>query len=166
MATDKNYIIGYKDSIPWHLPEDLKHFKDTTWGHNVFMGRKTFESLPVALSGRTSHVLTSQADYLASDSVFVYNDREAFIRYAMIHGGYVIGGSEIYNMFAPFVDRLIVTSVNFDTIKETGYSRIEDGDFTIFDYNQLMGPHERKRYVSDIMTSKNGLEYTIQVINY
>ena len=65
VARGKNGVIGLKGKMPWHLPEDLKHFKETTMGCPVLMGRKTWESIGRALPGRTNVVLTRDSSYLA-----------------------------------------------------------------------------------------------------
>ncbi|GAY75758.1 dihydrofolate reductase [Sporolactobacillus inulinus] len=58
LAMDRNGLIGRGNKLPWHLPDDLRYFKETTWGHPVIMGRKTFESIGKALPGRENSVLT------------------------------------------------------------------------------------------------------------
>ena len=66
VAMARNRVIGANNTLPWHLPADLKHFKALTMGHHIIMGRKTYESIGKPLPGRTSVVVTRNADYARS----------------------------------------------------------------------------------------------------
>ena len=77
VARARNGVIGKDNSMPWYLPEDLKHFKRTTLGKPVIMGRKTWESLPKALPGRLNIVITRQPDYVAEGATVVASVEEA-----------------------------------------------------------------------------------------
>src|SRR5690606_10751727 len=78
VAYDKNRVIGYNNSMPWYLPEDLKYFKETTMGKPMSMGRKTFESIGRVLPGRRSIVVTRNSDY-SHEGIEVANSLEEAI---------------------------------------------------------------------------------------
>jgi dihydrofolate reductase len=111
--------IGYKGGLPWHVPEDLKHFKAVTEGHPVLMGRKTYESLPFkrGLPNRLNLILSRGFDVEQDESVVVGDSMEGLIHYAKDLGYekvFIIGGAEIYNLSLPYTDQLIVTIVKGD----------------------------------------------------
>lgn len=80
-AASENNVIGKSNRLPWHLPNDLKFFKNTTWAMPVIMGRKTFESFGKPLSGRTNIVITNQVNWKA-DHVIVVNELEQAVKAA------------------------------------------------------------------------------------
>ena len=104
-AVAKNNIIGGDNKLLWHIPEDLKHFKDLTSNHTIIMGRKTFQSLPNVLPKRHHIVLTKDKNYIIdSDSVtIVHNLKEIVDKYKTSKEEvFVIGGGEIYSAFLPY----------------------------------------------------------------
>lgn len=112
-AQSTSGVIGRDGGIPWHLPEDLKRFKEITMGHTVVMGRATWESLPQRvrpLPGRKNVVVSRQADYLA-DGARVVNTLEDAITDDVT---WVIGGEQIYTLALPLADRCEVTEVEID----------------------------------------------------
>ena len=120
VAAAKNGVIGCKNQLPWHLPQDLKYFKSVTLGKPVIMGRKTFESIGRPLPGRTNIVVTRSKDWVA-EGVTVTNSFEQALHEAqktmsawLPDAGEVmiIGGAEIYRSALPFVDRVYLTRVN------------------------------------------------------
>jgi len=108
--------IGRANTLPWHLPEDLKHFKATTLGCPVIMGRKTFESLPGgALPGRDNIVVTrSPQDFATRGARAVGSLDEALASVAQAERAFVIGGAELYALALPLADRLFITEVEID----------------------------------------------------
>jgi dihydrofolate reductase len=98
VAAANNNAIGKENRLLWCLPNDMKYFKNVTWGMPVLMGRKTFEALGKALRGRKNMVLTKQADWKADDVVTVANiDDAIFLTKEMdVKELMVIGGGEIY----------------------------------------------------------------------
>lgn len=110
-------VIGKEGGhLPWHIPEDFKHFKQTTMGHPIIMGRTTFEEFgDKLLPGRTHIVITRQADYAVPDGVIVaHSIAEAIERAAAIDQKeiFIIGGGQIYTAALPFADRLYLTLVD------------------------------------------------------
>lgn len=112
-AVADNGVIGRDGRLPWHLPEDLAHFKRVTTGHTVIMGRKTYESIGRPLPRRTNVVVTRQPDWSA-DGVLVAPSVEAALeRAAELDGdAMVIGGAEVYAAALPLADRQVVTEVH------------------------------------------------------
>ena len=118
LAVSENGIIGRGNTLPWDLPDDLQHFKRTTMGRPVLMGRKTFESVGRPLPGRTNLVLTRDGAWQAPGvSVFACLD-EALARaeaQALIDGSpaiCVVGGAEIYRLSLCKADRIVLTLVH------------------------------------------------------
>jgi len=115
-AIARSGVIGRDDDLPWRLPDDLKHFKRTTLGHHLILGRKTWESLPGALPGRTSVVVTRKPDYLA-EGALVVTSLDAALALAREQGDdepVVAGGAEIYALALPRATRLWLTRVHAD----------------------------------------------------
>ena len=118
-AMAKNRVIGINNQLPWHLPEDLKHFRELTRGCAVIMGRKTWESLPAAfrpLPGRRNIVLTRQnispTDALFSGAELAPSLTDALnLLDANTATAFVIGGADIYQQAIEFADRLEMTEV-------------------------------------------------------
>ncbi|MGI9548416.1 MAG: dihydrofolate reductase [Bdellovibrionales bacterium] len=118
VAASQNQVIGIKNKLPWHIPEDLKYFKNTTLGKSIIMGRKTFESLGKALPHRLNVVVTRNKSFQAPDTV-VYESIEAAIEYckkSMIIEKYgseifITGGGEIFKQTISFMNRLYITRI-------------------------------------------------------
>ena len=110
-AVGKNLELGKNNDLIWHFKEDMKFFKDTTMGHTVVMGRKTFESLPKALPGRKNIVISSNAQYQAQGATVVTSVEEA-LQIADNEEVFVIGGGKIYTEFLPYADKLYLTEID------------------------------------------------------
>src|SRR5690625_4410899 len=114
VAMDKNRVIGYQNTMPWHLPRDLKFFKETTTGHTIIMGRKTFESIGRPLPKRKNVVLTrSKVDF--PKSVEVIHDIKTIYQWNDDHPDeefFVIGGGHLYEQVIPFANRMYITKIN------------------------------------------------------
>jgi dihydrofolate reductase len=112
-AIGENGVLGCEGKLPWHLPDDLKRFRATTWGKPIIMGRKTFESLGRALPGRTNIVLTRTSSYRAEGCTVVSSPAEALSLAAA--GGadevFVIGGSEVFRLLLPQCNKVYLTVV-------------------------------------------------------
>jgi len=112
VARGDNGVIGNKGTLPWHIPEDLKHFKKLTMGKPMIMGRKTFESLPGLLPGRRHIVITRDAGW-RKEGAEVAHDAEAAIAAAGDAAEIaVIGGADIFGMFLPLAKRIELTEVH------------------------------------------------------
>lgn len=121
-AVGPGRVIGDGERMPWHLPEDLKHFKRTTMGHPMVMGRRTFDSMG-ALPGRRSIVITRQPEWSAEGAVAVGSLEEALAVASEGEGGeevFVVGGGEIYRLALPRADRLLLSEVHLDAARVSG----------------------------------------------
>ncbi len=110
LAKAANGIIGANGAMPWHIPADLRHFKQITKGCPMIMGRKTFDSLPGLLPGRRHIVLTRDAAWEEDGAEPVHSIEEA-LRVANGPHVYIIGGAEIYALFLPLADRIELTEI-------------------------------------------------------
>ena len=110
VATDKHGGIGINNALPWHLPEDLAHFKRTTSGHAIIMGRKTFDSIGRALPNRRNIVVTRNGDW-KHDGVEAVNSLESAQELLGEDRAFVIGGAQIYQQALSIADQLIVTEI-------------------------------------------------------
>ena len=120
-AQDRAGAIGVDGRLPWHLPEDLAHFRETTAGSPVIMGRATWESLPARfrpLPGRTNIVLSRRRD-LVADGATVLPDLPAALDAAAGHETWVIGGASVYTEAITRATRLEVTEVDLDVAGDT-----------------------------------------------
>lgn len=118
LARAPNGVIGADGTLPWHLPQDLRHFKALTQGRPMIMGRKTFDSLPGLLPGRRHIVLTRDQDW-AEDGAEVVHSMEEAIAAANAPHVAVIGGAEIFTLFLPHADRIELTEVHADIAGDT-----------------------------------------------
>ncbi|HJV50848.1 MAG TPA: dihydrofolate reductase [Noviherbaspirillum sp.] len=110
VATDANRGIGINNTLPWRLPEDLAHFKRTTLGHPVIMGRKTFDSIGRPLPNRRNVVVTRNPQW-CHDGVEAVTSLDAALRLVADAPACIIGGAQIYAEVLPRTDRLIVTEI-------------------------------------------------------
>ncbi|BEP67785.1 MULTISPECIES: dihydrofolate reductase [unclassified Variovorax] len=118
-ARAANGVIGANNTIPWHLPEDMAHFKQQTLGAPVIMGRKTWDSLPPRfrpLPGRQNIVITRQADWAADGAQRVGSVQEAIALCDALNlpDAWVIGGAQIYAEAEPLAQRAVVTEIARD----------------------------------------------------
>jgi dihydrofolate reductase len=118
VARAQNGVIGRDGKLPWHLPADLKRFKQLTMGSVMVMGRKTFESLPGLLPGRRHVVLTRDSNWHAQGAQAAHDIEEALIL-ARGEPISVIGGADIFRLFLPIVDRIELTEVLADVPGDT-----------------------------------------------
>ena len=109
-AVAENGVIGRDGKLHWHIPEDLRRFRQLTLGHCVIMGRKTFESIGKPLEGRKNIVITSQKGYEAEGVAVVHSLEEAFE--GCEGTAFVIGGSSVFEETLPLASRLELTLIH------------------------------------------------------
>ena len=114
VAAARNGVIGAQGKLPWHLPADLKRFKQLTLGHPILMGRKTFESIGKLLPGRTNILLTRQEDFQAPGCRAAASLEEALKLCGNDPEIFVIGGASVYSQALPFADRIYLTQIHHD----------------------------------------------------
>ena len=130
VAKAANDVIGNDNKLIWHLPKDLKFFKEKTTGHVIIMGRKTFESLPFLLPHREHWVITKNAAFSAPEGVKVFTSpEEAAQAAAQLEAAYVIGGAQIYKAFMPLVDRMYVTEIDHEFEGDAFFPPIDESQF-------------------------------------
>ncbi len=118
VARADNGVIGEDGALPWHLPADLRRFKQLTTGAPMIMGRKTFESLPSLLPGRRHIVLTRATDWSEDGAEVVHNIEKALSLANAPHVS-IVGGAEIYKLFLPRADRIELTEVHLSPAGDT-----------------------------------------------
>ena len=126
-AIAQNNVIGKNNQLPWHLPADMRYFKNTTMGHVVIMGRKTYESFTKALPGRTNIVVTRQKGYQPADALVVHSLDEA-VNLAKAQGeteAFILGGAQIYAESMPLLDRLYLTRIYADFEGDTVFPEFD-----------------------------------------
>jgi len=125
VAVSRNGVIGANNKLPWHLPADLKRFKQLTMGHPILMGRKTFESIGKPLSGRTNIVITRQKEFQCCGTTVVHSVEEALLDHENEKEAFVIGGAEIFRQALPFADRIYLTRIEKDFEGDTKLFEID-----------------------------------------
>jgi len=127
-AVGANRAIGRDNGMPWHLPEDLAHFKATTLGHTLVMGRRTYDSIGRTLPGRTTVVVTRQAGW-SGPGVLVAHSLEQALE--MADGGevFVAGGGEIYAQALPLADAMVLTELEQSPEAEVFFPEVDPADW-------------------------------------
>ncbi|HEY4798231.1 MAG TPA: dihydrofolate reductase [Bacteroidia bacterium] len=117
VAVSENRVIGKNNSLPWHLPADMKYFREVTMGHCVIMGRKNYDSILLKyrpLEGRTNIVITRQKDFSAEGCVVVHSVQEALQAAQKKNEteAFIIGGADIYNQTLEIADKIYYTHIH------------------------------------------------------
>lgn len=129
VAVAHNGVIGGNNQLLWHLPADLKHFKQITTGHVVIMGRKTHESIGRALPNRQNVVISRQAGYQAEGCVVVGSLDEALQTLAPDATAYVIGGGQIYQQALPIAHKIYLTEVKHTVEGDTFFPALSPDEW-------------------------------------
>lgn len=126
VAKSDNNVIGHDNQLIWHLPNDLKHFKEITTGHPIIMGRKTFESIGRALPNRTNIIITRNKNYSIENTKVAHSLNEAIeIAKKIDEDIFIIGGGKIYEQALDLVDILEVTEVHGNFEGDTYFPEID-----------------------------------------
>jgi len=145
-VTNEKRAIGFENKLLWDIPDDLRHFRDITFGHTVVMGSKTFESLGRALPNRTNIVIAKEKDYEASGCIVVNSIEDALEMAKKEEKNdeiFIIGGGSIYQQFLPYAEKLYLTIVEDDPKADTFFP----------DYSEF------KNLLSEEKHEYNGLKY-------
>jgi len=126
VAFDENRLIGKNNALPWHLPADLKHFKNITMGHHMIMGRKTYESIGKPLPGRVTVIVTRQKDFVAEGCIVVNSLEQAIDHCRNEEEIFVIGGAQIFEYAMPLANRLYITQIHHKFEGDTYFEEIDD----------------------------------------
>ncbi|WP_224769015.1 dihydrofolate reductase [Nocardioides ochotonae] len=129
-AVADNGVIGADGTIPWHLPEDFAHFRRTTLGHALIMGRATYDSIGRPLPGRTTIVLTRDRAWSA-EGVLVAHDLDEALALAAERGltAYVAGGAAVYALALPVADEQVLSEVHLSPEGDTRYPDFDRGQW-------------------------------------
>jgi len=152
-AVAENGLIGKDNKLPWHLPADLRFFKNTTLGHPIVMGRKNFESIGRALPGRTNIVLTRNTNFAETENLKVAHSLKEAFEIAQKTGAdecFVIGGAEIYKEALPFCQKLYITRVH----------GVFEGDIFMPEFEEGF---RRISKVSNFKDEKNEYDYDFEI---
>jgi len=153
VAVSRNGVIGRDGTLPWHIPSDLRRFKEITMGTAVIMGRKTWESLPrKPLPGRRNIVITRQPGYVAEGAEIARSAGEALALCAGESKVSVIGGGDIYKLFWPLAHRLYLTKVDLEVDGDTYFPHADPAEWQeVWHEVQPRGPRDSAGYTLHIL---------------
>ena len=133
VATDENNVIGKDNKLPWHLPNDLKYFKNLTWGMPILMGRKTFESIGKPLPGRKSIVITRDQNwyYEGVEVVHTIDDAIDKAKEYDVKEIFVIGGAEIFKTSFSTANRIYLTRIHHNFEGDVYFPEVNGDDWNL-----------------------------------
>ena len=131
VAIANNNVIGKDNKLIWHLPEDLKRFKQITTGKNIIMGRKTFESLGRVLPNRKHIIFCNDMEMnIDNENVEILDDISKLDKYINSdEENFVIGGATIYKLLMPYVNKLYITKINEDFVGDVYFPEIKEEEW-------------------------------------
>jgi dihydrofolate reductase len=129
VAIAKNGVIGVNNTLPWHIPEDLKRFRTLTMGHHIVMGRKTYDSLGRLLPGRTTVIVTRNADYQIEGALVANSLQEAIALCKNDDEVFLIGGAELYQAGLNLANKLYITEIDLTVTGDAHFPPIELHDW-------------------------------------
>ncbi|MFT8321743.1 MAG: dihydrofolate reductase [Bacillus sp. (in: firmicutes)] len=153
VAMDINNVIGHKNELPWHLPEDLKYFKKVTTGHPIVMGRKTRESIGRNLPNRENVIITRNREFVCENCTILHSieDLKAWSKTKTNEEIFIIGGAEIFKETVAIADKLYVTKIDAAYSGDTYFPAIDWSGWNIIS--------EEK----GLKDEKNNVDYTFFV---
>jgi dihydrofolate reductase len=156
VARARNGVIGRNGALPWRLPEDLAHFKRTTMGHPIIMGRKTWESIGRPLPGRRSIVVSRQAGFIAAGAEVAASLDDALRLCQGSAEVFVIGGAQLYRDALARADRLIVTEIDADFEGDTHWPAIDPAQWREAEREHVRATAERPFGVDFVIYLRRG----------
>lgn len=158
LAMADNGTIGHNNALPWHLPNDLKFFKESTMGKPIVMGRKTYESIGRPLPGRTNIVISRTLDAFDIPGCLVFNSLEDAIEHIentiVSPEIMIMGGAQIYQEALPFMTKLYLTHVHADVEGDT--------KMPAFNFDNASLTFEEKHHKD----AKNAYDYTFEIWDF
>ena len=148
VAIAQNGVIGKEGRLPWHLPSDLRHFKKTTMGNPLLMGRKTFESIGKPLPGRDNLVLTRNREWSFPGCITLNNIEESVDFCRKYEKVFIIGGGDIFRIALDITDVIIVTRLKREVEGDVFFPEIKSSEFKLtetVDYD-IEEPYSILRY--------------------
>jgi len=133
VAMDQNHVIGHKNDMPWHLPLDLKFFRELTTGHTIIMGRKTFDSIGRVLPNRENVVITRQTQDFP-EGIKVIHDLNKIYEWDRAYPDeeyFVIGGGHIFEQVLPHADRMYITLIEDEFEGDTYFPQFNEDDWIL-----------------------------------
>lgn len=129
VAVANNNVIGVNNTLPWHLPEDLKRFRALTTGHHIIMGRKTFESLGRLLPERTTVIVTRNVNFKLEGALVAHTLESAVALCQNDDEVFLIGGAELYNEGLKLVSKLYITEVDINVKGDAFFPKIDSNQW-------------------------------------
>ncbi len=151
VATAKNGVIGVNNTLPWHLPEDLKRFRALTTGHHIVMGRKTYDSLGRLLPNRTTVIVTRNADYKVESALIANSLSDAIKKCGDDDEIFLIGGAELYKDALKVANKLYMTKIDLSVEGDAFFPELDSANW-----------QETSR---EAFTSAQGLDFTYVTYN-
>ena len=149
-AISENGVLGRDNKLIWHLPEDLKRFKQLTSGHAIIMGRKTFESLPKALPNRHNIVISKNKNFSAEGITVCHSLKEALEACRGDSQPFIIGGGQIYQQALELADRIELTKIHKSFDGDVFFPEIDSQLWLLENENQLENSHFKYSYLTYI----------------
>lgn len=141
VATTTNFVIGKDNDLPWHLPTDMKYFKDTTKGHIVVMGRKCWESIPEKfrpLPNRKNIVMTRDPNYVANGAIVSHDLEQILVSHENSHEQvFIIGGAELYKEAFKYANRLFLTQIYSNVEGDVYLEGLEPNNWNLVEGSEL-----------------------------
>lgn len=129
VAIAHDQVIGVNNTLPWHLPEDLKRFRALTMGHHIIMGRKTYDSLGRLLPGRTTVIVTRNQDYKVEGALVAHSLTEAIALCKNDDEVFVIGGAELYQDALKFANKLYITQIDLKVEGDAFFPQFDSAEW-------------------------------------
>ena len=129
VAIANNRVIGINNTLPWHLPEDLKRFRALTTGHHIIMGRKTYESLGRLLPRRITVIVTRNQDYKVAGALVANSLQDAIAQCKGDDEAFLIGGAELYQDGLKLSDKLYITEIDLDVAGDAHFPDFDRSDW-------------------------------------
>lgn len=157
VTMDQNRVIGFNNDMPWHLPNDLRHFKNITTGHTIVMGRKTFDSIGRVLPNR-KHIVLTRSEQSFPEEVEVVRNTDEILQYAKDHEAeeiFIIGGGELFKQMMPYVDKMYITLIEESFEGDVFFPEFDESEWELIEkekgekdernpYNYYFLTYERK----------------------
>ncbi|WP_257352357.1 dihydrofolate reductase [Pseudalkalibacillus decolorationis] len=129
VAVAKNRVMGKDNDLPWHLPEDLKWFKNVSMGHTIIMGRNTYESIGKPLPGRKNVIITTDKSYIAEGCIVTHSIEEALEQNG--EEQIVIGGAQVFKQVLPITDRIYLTQIDEEFEGDTFFPELDESEWEV-----------------------------------
>lgn len=142
VAKAKNGVIGYKNKMPWHIPAELKYFKEVTTNHTIIMGKNTLLSIGKALPNRRNIVLTTNPAFSFENVEIVHQLEDLQSLVESEEEVFVIGGRSLYEQFLPIAKRLYITDINEEFKGDTYFPTVRWEEFQLI--SEVQGPKDSK----------------------